>query len=98
MNQSPHEYVLPLFKMIELGYIQYRDERGKILKACHIDPTAGHMGIKKTVNRITEHFICPGIVKDVKEMVGFMHCMLHHVVVTRECLHYCIQLHHAHRR
>ena len=43
----------------------------KILRACHIDPTAGHMGIKRTVNRITEHFMWPGIVKDVKEMVCY---------------------------
>ena len=30
---------------------------------------AGHMGIKKTINRITERFMWPGIVKDVKAMV-----------------------------
>ena len=98
MNQSSHEYVLPLFKVIELRYIQNREEQVKILKACHIDPTAGHMGIKKTVHRITERFIWPGIVKDVKEMVCLTHCMLHHVIVTHECLHYCTQLHKAHRR
>ena len=49
----------------------------KILRACHIDPTAGHMGIKKTVNRITERFMWPGIVKDVKEMV----CYTKHIIV-----------------
>ena len=41
----------------------------KILRACHVDPTAGHMGIKKTINQITECFMWPGIVKDVKAMV-----------------------------
>ena len=41
----------------------------KILKACHIDPTSGHMGVKKTLNRITERFLWSGIVKDVNRMV-----------------------------
>ena len=34
-----------------------------------MDPTAGHMGIKKTINRITERFLWTGIVSDVKKMV-----------------------------
>ena len=29
----------------------------KILKACHIDPTSGHMGVKKILNRIKERFL-----------------------------------------
>jgi len=55
---------------IELRYIQQREEQLKILRACHADPTSGHMGEKKTINRITERFMWPGIVRDVKEMVG----------------------------
>ena len=43
----------------------------KILAACHLDPTAGHMGEKRTVKRITERYIWNGIVKDVKEMVCY---------------------------
>ena len=42
--------------MIQLRYIQNKDEQAKILRACHVNPTAGHMGIKKTINRITEVF------------------------------------------
>lgn len=52
--------LLSLFQMIELQSIQNREEQVKILRACHIDPTAGHMGIKKTVSRITECFMRPG--------------------------------------
>ena len=43
----------------------------KILAACHHDPTAGHMGEKRTVKMITECYIWNGIVKDVKEMVHY---------------------------
>ena len=43
----------------------------KILAACHLDPTAVHMDEKRTVKRITEHYIWNGIVKDVKEMVCY---------------------------
>uniref|UniRef100_A0A1X7VEQ5 Integrase catalytic domain-containing protein n=1 Tax=Amphimedon queenslandica TaxID=400682 RepID=A0A1X7VEQ5_AMPQE len=39
------------------------------LRACHHDPTAGHLVMKKTVNRITERYIWPGITNGVKKMV-----------------------------
>ena len=32
-------------------------------------PTAGHMGLKRTIKRITEGYKWNGIVKDVQEMV-----------------------------
>ena len=35
----------------------------------HTNATAGHMGIKKTASKITEHFMWPGIIKDVKDLV-----------------------------
>ena len=59
--------------MVKLRYIQQREEQLKLLRECHIDPTSGHLGEKKTVNRITERFMWPGIVKDVKEVVGLIH-------------------------
>ena len=40
-----------------------------MIAACHHDPTAGHMGLKRTIKRITEHYKWNGIVKDVQEMV-----------------------------
>ena len=45
-------------------------ERAKILDACHKDPTSGHMGSKKTLARITERFMWPGVEKDVKCLVS----------------------------
>ena len=33
-------------KIVELRFIRTREEQLKILKACHIDATAGHMGEK----------------------------------------------------
>ena len=57
-------------QVVELRYIRTRDEQLKILRACHVDPTSGHLGEKKTVCRISERVIWPGIVKDVKRMVS----------------------------
>ena len=45
-------------------------ERTKILEACHKDPTSGHMGTKKTLARITQRFIWPGVAKDVNHLVS----------------------------
>ena len=33
----------------------------QILRSCHIDTTAGHLGEKKTVSRISERFIWTGM-------------------------------------
>lgn len=57
-------------QVVELRYVRTRSEQLRILKACHMDLTAGHMGIKKTINRITERFLWTGIVADVKKMVS----------------------------
>ena len=44
-------------------------ERRRILKSCHDHPTSGHFGISKTIHRISERFIWPGITNDVMKFV-----------------------------
>ena len=39
------------------------------MESCHKDPTSGHFGIRKTLARVTERFMWPGITKDVQELV-----------------------------
>ena len=52
-----------------LRFIQSQDEQKRILQACHVDATAGHMGKTRTIFRIKERFMWHGMVKDVKELV-----------------------------
>ena len=44
----------------------YQLSRGekKILRGCHVDPTAGHMGRERTYNRRKERFKWTGMYKD----------------------------------
>ena len=35
-----------LLQVVEVRYISNSDEQRRILSACHVDPTAGHMGAK----------------------------------------------------
>ena len=56
--------------VVEVKYIRERGEQERILRANHIDVTAGHMGVKKTLNRINERFMWHGLVKDVEDMVN----------------------------
>ena len=51
-------------------YIRTRDEQIRILRACHSDPTSGHLGFRRTLARINERFVWKGIVKDCQEMVS----------------------------
>ena len=53
-----------------LRFIQTKDEQMKILQACDVDTTAGHMGKTRTIYRIKERFMLHGMGKDVKELVG----------------------------
>lgn len=50
-------------------YIKSLDERQRIMRFCHCDPTSGHLGEKKTYHRIIERYTWKGIMKCVKEMV-----------------------------
>ena len=59
---------------VEVKYIRSKDEQHKILKACHMDPTSGHMGIKRILSQITERFMWPGVAKDVEQLVSW-HCV-----------------------
>ena len=40
----------------EVRYIRSSEERQQIMRACHVEPTSGHMGMKRTIHRITERF------------------------------------------
>ena len=44
----------------------------RIVQACHVDVTSGHLGVRKTYHRITERFMWIGVLKDVKKVVCSM--------------------------
>ncbi|CAF4911609.1 unnamed protein product [Pieris macdunnoughi] len=44
--------------------------RSTILKRCHNDVKAGHLGIRKTVFRVKQYYYWPNILGDVKRHVG----------------------------
>ena len=51
-------------------YTQTRPEQLRIAKSYHIDPTSGHMGVKKIVMRIKERFMWKGVWNDAREIVS----------------------------
>ena len=53
-----------------LRFITNPEERQKILLACHVHPTAGHLGKTRTIYKIKERFMWHGIVRDVKSLVS----------------------------
>ncbi len=55
---------------MNLRYIRREEEKLHILKACHVDPTGGHFGIKKTAGKVSERYSWSGIIKDVKKLVS----------------------------
>ena len=50
-------------------YIKSRSVQLSIVKLCHIDPTSGHLVVKKTVSRVKEKFIRKGLWNRVKDIV-----------------------------
>ena len=57
--------------------MQEKKERKKIALSCHVDVTSGHMGLKKTLARITERFAWKGMTEDVKRIVSpYKHSIL----------------------
>ena len=43
-------------EVFEVRYVRSSEERCSILKACHVDITSGHMGVKRTSHRVLERF------------------------------------------
>ena len=58
------------FNPPQVRFVMNVEERKKIVVACHKDATSGHMGTKKTLARITERFMWPGVAKDVYKHVS----------------------------
>ena len=56
-----------------LRYLQTKEEQLKVIHACRVDATAGHMGKMKNIYRIKEKFMWHGKVKDVANMVSVIH-------------------------
>ena len=48
-----------------MKYIQNPTERRKITLACHVHPTSGYLGVKKTIARVKEIFTWKGVIDDV---------------------------------
>ena len=57
-------------EVFEVRYVRSSEERCRILKACHVDLTSGHMGVKRTSHRVLERFFWKGVIKDIEIMVS----------------------------
>ena len=59
----------------------------KKFQSCYVDPTSGHLGIKKTLSRITERFMWPGVSKDVELLVSKHLKRVWYVIVIDSCIY-----------
>ena len=57
-------------------YVQSKTKKLRIVCCCHADQTSGHLGEKKTYNRVIEIFKWNGVIKDVKQVVSDMFFLL----------------------
>ena len=65
-----------LYLMMQVRLIVNSDEKQKILDSCRTHPTSGHLGVRRTLSRITERFMWAGVTKDVIRMVRFLYVLL----------------------
>ena len=57
-----------------MKYIKDRHDQLRIAKSCHVDPTSGHLGVRKTIGRVKERFMWKGVWEDVKTVVSASFC------------------------
>ncbi|KAL5500587.1 hypothetical protein EMCRGX_G012176 [Ephydatia muelleri] len=57
-------------EVFEVRYVRSSEERCRILKACHVDLTSGHMGVKRTSHRVLERFFWKGVTKNIEIMIS----------------------------
>ncbi|XP_044317448.1 uncharacterized protein K02A2.6-like [Drosophila rhopaloa] len=43
--------------------------RVRVLRECHDAPTAGHLGVRKTISRLSQRYFWPGMFRDAKRYV-----------------------------
>lgn len=49
----------------------HKSEKDQVLKACHSDPTGGHMGVNKTLQKVNTRYYWTGsVMKDVQDFIG----------------------------
>ncbi|XP_036143394.1 uncharacterized protein K02A2.6-like [Monomorium pharaonis] len=59
-------------------------ERGELLRRYHDEPTAGHLGVAKTIARIAEHYYWPGMFGEISRYVRrCRECLAHKPAQTR---------------
>ena len=51
-----HTNTLLLQDIVQLRYVKNRGEQERILRACHINPPASHMGVKRTLRRMAHQW------------------------------------------
>ena len=73
---------LPIPGEVLLQFIQNKEEQKKVLHACHVDPTAGHLGKSKTSYKIKECFMWHGVVKDSRVWYVVQSCICVFAIVT----------------
>ena len=56
-----------------LSKVRFILNRTQLFKECHKGPTSDHLGTKRTLARVTERFIWPGVGKDVNNLVSTCH-------------------------
>lgn len=54
--------------------------RALVLKENHTDVTAGHLGTRKTINRVQRHYYWPGLYRDVSKFIAQCKPCLEHKV------------------
>ena len=64
-------------------------EQHKIALACHVHPTSGHLGVKKTIARVKERFRWKDVVEDVKNIVSNSVHIHHYEVSPVRCCEFC---------
>ena len=61
-----------------------REHRPEILRQNHDAPTAGHLGIAKTIARIAQVYYWPGMFREIAKYVrSYPRCLKHKVAQTR---------------
>ena len=80
--KRPCYYKIILLQVVKC--ICSRKEQLRIVRACHIDATSGHLGIKKTHNRVAERFYWIEITKDVQKAVSSCSYLVHFLAHTSD--------------
>lgn len=70
LKLTPSAYLLPADEIDLWKIVVSKDQRSAVIPSAHDEPTSAHLGVFKTMSRLSQHYFWPKMLADVHRYVS----------------------------